>query len=127
MTFPKFNPLIRNKKYLTQFGQLKTVTRNKYGDVDPALTTITTIRCMVYLEDIKQLQTNPAISLIELHRACIPSSLRNSVDVHDHLAEVTDRHGNVVLADSRVTKIVDYNHWKHAPRFFVVHLDVDLD
>lgn len=125
MTVPKFNPLIRTEKYLTQFGQLKTVGRTKFGDT--VVTTTSTVACLIYLEELKQVQTNPAISLLELDRGILPTSIRSAVKVQDHLAVVTDRHGNVVLTDSRITKIVDYNHWKHEPRFFVVHLDVKLD
>lgn len=122
---PRFNPLIRNQKYLTQFGQLKSMGRNVTGDATQ--TSVTTVACLVYQEESEQDQTNPAITLLNKHRCCLPTSVRSLVKEHDHLAQVTDRFGNVVLTDSRIDKIIDYNHWRHEPRFFVVWLDTDLD
>lgn len=125
MTVPRFNPLIRNEKYLTQLGQLKTMTRTVTGDA--VVTATNTVTCLVYMEEDEQDQTNPAITLLNRHHAILPFSVRATTKVHDHLATVTDRFGNVVLLDSRIVKIVDYNHWRHEPRFFVAQLDVDLD
>ena len=121
----RFNPLIRNKKYLTQFGQLRRMDRDQYGDAEQ--TSIVTVSCLVYQETNEQSTTNPAITALQQDRCCLPTSIRTLVREHDHLSVVTDQFGNVVLQDARVKKIIDYNHWRHEPRFFVVHLDVDLD
>lgn len=121
----RFNPLIRNSKYLTQFGQLKIMGRDVHGDA--VLTSTSTVACLVYQEEAKQSQTNPAITILSLDRCCLPVSVRDQVKEHDHLAAVTDRFGRVILEDSRIVKIIDYNHWRHEARFFVVHLDTDLD
>ena len=122
---PRFNPLIRNKKYLTQLGQLKTMTRTVTGDL--ILTATTTIQCLLYQEEEKVGNVNPNITLLNLHRVCLPISIRAVVKEQDHLAQVTDRFGRVVLDDARITKIIDYNHWRHEARFFVAHLSTDLD
>lgn len=121
----RYNPLIRNSKYLTQFGQLRCMGRDNYGDA--VQTSVTTVACLVYQETSEQSQTNPAITLLGQDRCCLPTSVRTLVSEHDHISQVRDRFGVLLLEDARIKKIIDYNHWRHEQRFFVVHLDVDLD
>ena len=119
------NPLIQNSTYLTQFGQLRQFTRDEYGDLSQ--TSVTTVACLVYLEGDEQSQTNPVMTNVIEHRLVLPYSVRSVTTLKTHISQVTDKFGNVVLSDARIDKIIDYNHWRYAPRFFVCNLDLELD
>ena len=116
-------PLIDIRKYATQTGQLVSVTRDGFGDVD--VTTITTISLLVYQERERQDQTNPTLTPAVRHMAVFASSI--AVSEHDHLQSVVDREGATVLANARVKQIIQFGHWRYAQRFQAVELDVDLD
>ncbi len=118
--------LIRNQKYLTQKGQLRSISRTKFGDIS-TISSIATVACLVYVENLGQRQTNPAITQTVKHQLLLPYEVRDSVKTNDHISQVTDRFGVVVLADARISKIIDYNHWRYAERFFHCELDLDLD
>lgn len=121
------SPLIRNKKYLTQTAQLKHVTRQAglYGDT--SITSISTVKCLLYTERSEQDPTNPVMTDLVMHKLILDYNVRSITDKQTHVAEVVDKFGNVVLTDARITKLVDYNHWKYKPRFFVCDLDLDMD
>lgn len=118
--------LIRNQKYLTQQGQLRSISRTRFGDIS-TISSIATVACLVYVENSAQNQTNPAITNPVKHQLLLPYSVRSSIKTNDHIYEVTDRFGVVVLADARISKIIDYNHWRYAERFFHCELDLELD
>ncbi len=118
--------LIRNQKYLTQTGQLRSISRTKYGDIS-TISSIATVSCLVYVEGSGQNQATPAISNPVQHQLLLPYELRATIKTNDHISQVTDRFGVVVLEDARVSKIIDYNHWRYAERFFHCVLDLELD
>ena len=49
--------LIQNDKYFTQFGQLRTMGHDKFGD--PVETNVTTVPLLVYQDDQREVQTTP--------------------------------------------------------------------
>lgn len=118
--------LIQNQKYLTQVAQLRSVSRTSFGDVS-TISSVATVSCLIYIEGSGQSQTNPAISNPIRHQLLLPYTLRATTKLHDHISQVTDRFGVVVLADARISKIIDYNHWRYRERFFQCELDLELD
>jgi len=114
--------LIQNDKYFTQFGQLRKMSRTNMGDL--IQTSVVTAPCLVYLEDQGETQTAPAVGTKTQHRATISNTF--AVAEGDHLSAVTDKFGRVVIADSRIVKITDYNSWRHGSRFLKLDLDLDL-
>jgi len=118
--------LIRNQTYLTQVGQLRSISRTKYGDIS-TISSVATVVCLVYVEGSGQNQTNPAISNPTRHQLLLPYTLRSTIKTNDHISQVTDRFGVVVLSDARISKLIDYNHWRYAERFFQCELDLELD
>ena len=111
--------LIQNDKYFTQVGQLRTMTKTKYGE-----TSLTTIPCLVYQEEDKESQTTPAVGTRTRHFACFSNTFVASEG--DHLTAVVDQFGIPVITDSRIVKINDYNSFRHGSRFHRFELDIKL-
>jgi len=118
--------LIRNQTYLTQSGQLRSVSWTKFGDIS-TISSVQSTACLVYVEGDRQNQTNPAITNEIRHQLLLPYTLRATTKTNDHISQVTDRFGVVVLNDARISKIIDFNHWRRAERFFQCELDLELD
>lgn len=118
--------LIRNAKFLTHVGQLRSISRTKFGDIS-TITSITTVKCLVYVEKDGQRQTNPSISNPTMHQLLLPYSERESTKLNDHILQVTDTYGVVVLDAARIARVIDYNHWRYQHRFFHCELDLNLD
>lgn len=109
-------------KYLTQVGQLRTMSRNMYGDYSE--TTVNTVNCLVYTEERKTEDQAIADVAGLVHKAILP--INATYAKGDHLSTVVDLNGETVLADSRIVEIRDYNHWRYGSRFKEVYLDIDL-
>lgn len=118
--------LIRNSKYLTQTAQLRSISRTKFGDIS-TITSVAVVPCLVYVEGSGQNQTYPEVANPTRHQLLLPYSLRATTKISDQVSQVTDRFGVVVLSSARIRKIIDYNHWRYAERFFQCELDLDLD
>lgn len=114
--------LIQNDKYFTQFGQLRAMSPTRFGDLSE--TSVVTVPCLVYQEEVKEMQTTPAIGTGVRHFACLSNTF--TVVEGDHLTAVTDRFGREVISDARVVKITDYNSWRHGSRFLRLELDLAL-
>lgn len=114
--------LIDATKYITQVGQLRTMSRNNFGDVSE--TSVVTVSCLVYQEEDEQDQTNPAVTGKVRHFAILPKTA--TPQTGDHLSAVVDRFGNEILSDARILLVNDYHTWRYGRKFFRVTLDVDL-
>ena len=114
--------LIQNDKYFTQFGQLRTMGHDKFGD--PVETNVTTVPLLVYQDDQREVQTTPAVSQKTRHFVTISSTF--AVSEGDQRTQITDRFGIAVLPDSRIVKITGYNSFRHGSRFHRLELDVGL-
>lgn len=114
--------LINVDKYTTMTGQLRSVARDNFGDAE--VTTITTIKCLVYQDTDQQQQTNPTITNFDKHFAIVPTGV--TIKLHDHLSVVMNRFGESIIDDARITKITNYGSWRRKVRFRKLDLELSL-
>lgn len=120
------SPTLLYSDFLIHVGQVRTNSYDEWGDTQ--ISTVTTTSCYLYTEDSKQYTGSPLARTGVTHNVLLPNSLRGQVLKGDHISSITDGYGNVLLADSRVAEIRDYNwFWGARPTFFHCILDVDLD
>lgn len=115
--------LININKYVTMTGQLRSMARNEYGDT--TVTTITTVKCLVYQDSDQQRMTNPVITDLNKHFALIPTGV--TIKLHDHLSVVLNRFGETVIDDARIAKITNFGSWRRKIRFRKLDLELQLD
>ena len=115
--------LININKYVTMTGQLRSMARGTHGDT--VVTTITTIKCLVYQDSEQQSMTNPVITDKDKHFALIKAG--EVIKLHDHLSVVINKFGESILDDARVTKITKFGSWRRRVRFFKLDLELQLD
>lgn len=122
---PQVNPtlLINIKKYVTMTGQLRSMARNSHGDT--VVTTITTVKCLVYQDSDQQRMTNPTITDLNKHFALIPTGV--TIKLHDHLSVVVNQFGESIVDDARITKITNWGSWRRKVRFRKLDLELQLD
>jgi hypothetical protein len=99
--------LIQIDRFATQVGQLRAMASTTYGDHVP--TSVTTINLLVYQESNEERQTNPIRTEGARHAAVLDKDI--TVSINDHITNVVDKFGNVVLADARVADMMDFHHW----------------
>lgn len=110
MTFRGF---LQPDKFLTQVGQLRTMTRDRYGAT--VVSTITTIPCLLYQDKLMQEQTAPVQLQTGHHSLILPNTV--TVSAEDHITAVVDKFGGAVLDDGKIITIIEYNQWRHGTRF----------
>lgn len=110
-------------KYLTQVGQLHAVARDEWGDL--TVTLIQTTTCLVYTEQLRQVEEELLEEPKTAHRALVPLTL--NVRKGDHLAFVLDLDNRFVINNARINGVMEYNHWCYGSRFKVITLDQDSD
>jgi len=115
--------LINIDKYTTMTGQLRSMSRDEFGD--SVVTTITTVKCLVYQDSDQQRQTNPTITDLNKHFALIPTG--TTIKLHDHLSVVINRFNEIIISDARVTKITNFGSWRRKVRFRKLDLELQLD
>lgn len=115
--------LIKIKKYVTMTGQLRSVARNSHGDT--VITTVTTIKCLVYQDSDQQRMTNPVVTNLNQHFAIVPIGV--TIKLHDHLSVVVNKFGQQILTDARITKITGFSSWRRKVAFKKLDLDLALD
>ena len=115
--------LININKYVTMIGQLRSMGRGSHGDAD--VTSITTVKCLVYQDSDQQRMTNPAITDLNKHFAIVPTSV--VLKLHDHLSVVVNKFGESIIDDARVTKVTAFGSWRRKVRFFKLDLELELD
>ena len=108
--------------FLTYEAQLRTFTIDAYGQ--PVASAVSTVPIIVFTEKDEVLNTTPLVTGASGHYACIPSSY--AVQVDDHIRDVTDPLGAVVLADARVQVVDDLNHHRCGARIKVLRLEIPL-
>lgn len=106
-------------RFMTHVGQLRHSTYNEYGET--VITSVFTISCGVYQLDIFGNDTIPARTDRESHFAVIstPAALPDY-----YLTAVKDPGGNTVLADARVTRVIDYAHPQYGQRAKLLYLEI---
>lgn len=115
-----FRGLLDPDKFMTQVGQLRTINRNEYGST--VVTSITTTVCLVYQDQEMQTQQAPLQAAMGNHFLVVPNTLTIALD--DHITAVVDRDGVAVLADAKIKRVTEQNHWRYGTRFQVCLLDV---
>ncbi len=115
--------LININKYVTMTGQLRSMARNDHGDT--VVTTITTIKCLVYQDTDQQDMTNPIITDLNKHFALIPFGV--TIKLHDHLSVVVNKFGESIIDDARITKQTNFGSWRRKVRFTKLDLELELD
>jgi len=118
MAFPEpgFLDLTR---FMTHLGQLRHVTYDMYGET--AVTSVFTISCGVYQLDIFGTNTIPMRTDRESHMAVISTP---SAQPDYYLTTVIDSGGNTVLADARITRVIDYAHPQYGQRAKLLYLEI---
>jgi hypothetical protein len=119
--------LINVKKYVTMTGQLRSMARNPTGDT--VVTTVTTIKCLVYQDSDEQRTTNPTITDLDKHFAIVQTAIPLGVVIklHDHLSVVVNQYGESIIDDARITKITAWGSWRRKVRFNKLDLALQLD
>lgn len=115
--------LINLDKYVTMTGQLRVMARGEFGD--SVVTSVNTVKCLVYQDSEQQDQTNPTITKTNRHFGIVKSNV--TVKLHDHLSVVVNRFGESILADARIVNITAFGSWRRKVRFFKLDLDLELD
>ena len=119
--------LINIKKYVTMTGQLRSMARDGRGDT--VVTTISTVKCLVYQDSDQQRMTNPVITDLNKHFALIATGVPKGVTIklHDHLSVVVNKFGESIIVDARITKITNWGSWRRKVRFRKLDLELQLD
>ena len=104
-------------------GQLRSMGRNGYGD--SVVTTVATVKCLVYQDTDEQRMTNPVITNLNKHFALIPTGI--TIKLHDHLSVVVNQFGESIIDDARVTNITNFGSWRRKIRFRKLELKLELD
>jgi len=115
--------LIKVDKYVTMTGQLRSMVRGEFGDT--TVTTVTTVKCLVYQDSDKQDQTNPTITRVGKHFAIVKTDV--TVKLHDHLSLVVNKFGESILGDARITNLTAFGSWRRKVRFYKLDLELELD
>jgi len=123
---PRGRGLIRRGvgNFLTQTAQLHQKTFSEFGDTD--LTTVITVKCLVYQASDEQVQSSPAVSRLREQRAIVSDAV-TFVEKGDMLKAVVDAFGVTVLDEARIVEVMDFDHWSYGRRFRQLILSVDLD
>jgi hypothetical protein len=106
--------------FLRHVGQLRVQSYDVYGQ--PTASSVNTVACLVYTEENPETDSTPARVGRCRHFLVIPSSV--TVHANYHISNVVDPNGNVVLADARITDVMNFNHWRFGERIKVLHLEL---
>lgn len=106
--------------FMVQVGQLRSMAADSYGQ--EVVTSISTIVCIVYNEVDSASNTTPMATQRGNYSVVIPSSV--TVSEGDHLTEVRDPAGGLVLANARLHIANALDHWLYGTRVQFLSLEI---